>query len=43
MYLGDQQSVTILLYLEDICVFEANIDEMLNQIEMGFQCWKNFM
>ena len=30
MCLGGQQFVTLLLYLDDICVFVASIDEMLN-------------
>ena len=30
MCLGDQQFVTLLLYLDDICVFAASIDEMLD-------------
>ena len=30
MCLGDQQFVTLLLYLDDICVFVASIDEMLD-------------
>ena len=28
MSLGDQQFVTLLLYLDDICMFAANVDEM---------------
>ena len=28
--LGDQQFVTLLLYLDDICIFAANVDEMLD-------------
>ena len=34
MCLGDQQFVTLLLYLDDICVFAASIDEILDQIEL---------
>ena len=30
MCLGDQQFVTLLLYLDNICVFAASIDEMLD-------------
>ena len=32
MCLGDQQFVTLLLYLDDICVFATSIDEMLDHI-----------
>ena len=28
--------MTLLLYLEDICVFVASIDELLDQIELFF-------
>ena len=34
MCLCDQQFVTLLLYLDDICAFTASIDEMLDQIEL---------
>ena len=30
MYLGDQQFVTLLLYLDDICIFTSNVEEMLD-------------
>ena len=30
MCLSDQQFVTLLLYLDDICLFGASIDEMLD-------------
>ena len=30
MCLGDQQFVTLLLYLDDICIFTANVDERLD-------------
>ena len=33
--LGDQQFVTLLLYLDDICFF-ATIDEMLDHIHLVF-------
>ena len=36
MCLGDQQFVTLLLYLDDICVFATRIDEMLDHIELVF-------
>ena len=32
MCLGDQQFVTLLLYLDDICIFATSIDEMLDHI-----------
>ena len=34
--LGDQQLVTLLLYLDNICVFALSIEEMLDQIELVF-------
>ena len=36
MCLDDQQFMTLLLYLDDICVFAASIDQMLDQIELFF-------
>ena len=42
MCLGDQQFVTLLLYLDDICIFTANVNEMLDCIEMVFQRLKDF-
>ena len=42
MWIGDQQFVTPLLYLDDICVFVASIDEMLDQIELVFSRLKEF-
>ena len=42
MCLGDQQFITLLLYLDDICIFAANVDEMLDQIEMVFGRLKGF-
>ena len=33
MCLGDQQFITLLLYLDNICIFIANVDEMLDQTE----------
>ena len=43
MCLGDQQFVTLLLYLDDICVFAASIDEMLDWIELVFSRLKNLI
>ena len=37
MCLGDQQFVTLLVYLDDICIFTASIDEMLDCIELVFK------
>ena len=40
--LGDQQFVTLLLYLDDICIFAPSIEEMLDQIELVFSRLKKF-
>ena len=40
--LGDQQLVTLLLYLDDICIFAPMIDDMLDQIELVFNRLKQF-
>ena len=40
--LGDQQFVTLLLYLNDICIFASTIADMLNQIELVFDRPKQF-
>ena len=37
MCLGDQQFVTLLLYIDDICVVATSIDEMLDHIELVFK------
>ena len=42
MCLGVEQFVTLLLYLDDICIFTANVNEMLDQIEMVFKRLKRF-
>ena len=42
MCLGDQQFITLLLYLDDICIFTANVGEMVDQIEMVFGRLKDF-
>ena len=34
--LGDQQFVTLLLYLDDMCIFAPTIDEMFDQIQLVF-------
>ena len=40
--LGDQQFVTLLLYLNDICIFAPMIDDMLDQIELVFDRLKQY-
>ena len=40
--LGDQQFVTLLLYLDDICIFAPTIDKMLDQIQLVFDRLKKF-
>ena len=42
MCLGDQQFVTLLLYLDDICLFAASIDKMLDHIELVFKWLEEF-
>ena len=42
MCLGDQQFVTLLLYLDDICIFAASIDGMLDHIELVFKWLEDF-
>ena len=39
---GDQQFVTLLLYLDDICIFAPTIDEMLDCIHLVFDRLKKF-
>ena len=41
--LGDQQFVTLLLYLDDICIFAPTIDEMLDCIQLVFDRLKNLI
>ena len=42
MCLGDQQFITLLLYLDDICVFNASIDKMLDHTELVFKRLEEF-
>ena len=42
MCLGDEQFVTLLLYLEDICIYATSIDEMLDCIELVFKQLEEF-
>ena len=39
---GNQHFVTLLLYLDEICIFAPSIEEMLDQIEMVFNRLKEF-
>ena len=36
MCIGDQQYVTLLFYLDDICIFAETADQMLDRIEFVF-------
>ena len=40
--LGDQQFVTLLLYLDDICSFAPDVSTMLDHIELVFNQLKSF-
>ena len=40
--LGDQQFVTLLLYLNDICIFAPTINDMLERIELVFNRLKQY-
>ena len=40
--LGDQQFVTLLLYLDDICIFAPDVSTMLDQIELVLSWLKSF-
>ena len=42
MCLGDQQYLTLLFYLDDICIFSSSIDEMLDRIAMVLYRLKEF-
>ena len=42
MCIGDQQYVTLLFCLDDICVFAENADDMLDRVELVFQRLKSF-
>ena len=42
MCLGDEEFVILLLYLDDICVFAASIDKMLDHIEFVFKWVEEF-
>ena len=40
--LGDQQFVTLLLYLDNICIFAPDVNTMMDQIELVFNEHKSF-
>ena len=42
MCLGDQQYLTLLFYLDNICIFSSSVDEMLNRIEMVLKHLQDF-
>ena len=42
MCFRDQQYLTFLFYLDDICIFGSSVDEMLDRIAMVLQCLKDF-
>ena len=42
MCIGDQQYVTLLFYLDNICIFAETADQMLDRIELIFSCLKEF-
>ena len=42
MCIGDQQYVTLLFYLDDICIFVETADQMLDCIELVFSHLKEF-
>ena len=42
MCLGDQQYLTLLFYLDNICIFSSSIDEMLDRITMVLYRLKEF-
>ena len=42
MCLGDQQYLTLLFYLDDICIFSSSVDEMLNRVEMVLERLQDF-
>ena len=42
MCIGDQQYVTLLFYLDDICIFAETADQMLDRIELVFSRLKEF-
>ena len=39
---GDQQYITLLFYLDDICIFAETADQMLDRIQLNFNRLKEF-
>ena len=42
MCLGDQQYLTLLFYLDDICIFSSSVDGILDRIALVFSQLKEF-
>ena len=42
MCIGDQQYITLLFYLDDICIFAETADQMLDRIQLVFNRLKEF-
>ena len=42
MCLGDQQYITLLIYLDDICIFSSSVNEMLNRVGLVLGHLKEF-
>ena len=42
MCLGDQQYVTLLFYLDDICIFASSVDKMLDRIGLVLHWLQDF-
>ena len=42
MCIGDQQYVTLLFFLDDICIFSEAVDQMLDRIALVFETLKSF-
>ena len=42
MCIGGQQYVTLLFYLDDICIFSTTIDQMIDRIELVFKWLMDF-
>ena len=42
MCIGDQQYVTLLFYLDDICIFVEMANQMLDRIQLMFSQLKEF-
>ena len=42
MCIGDQQYITLLFYLDDICIFAETADQMLDRIQFTFNRLKEF-